>query len=143
MSKKSRGCLKILEKRNFLNGTYVNNTDTLPIAAPIADLIERATLNTHTIFNKYKIKDKNLLDEFRKETNNFNSMALINFNANYFKNFIDNSPENKHLFRFKNPETDNSLNNVEKNFLKNYILEINKIQYKTEEALNKAYLDGS
>ena len=143
MSKYGFSFKDFLEKRNFLNGTYVNNTDTLPIAAPIADLIERATLNTHTIFNKYKIKDKNLLDEFRKETNNFNSMALINFNANYFKNFIDNSPENKHLFRFKNPETDNSLNNVEKNFLKNYILEINKIQYKTEEALNKAYLDGS
>ena len=138
---------KAFKKRMFFNGSYWQNIDTLPITHKISATISQLNLRVLDQYaNDYKNKDTIAWKEFSKSVNNNTIADTFNFGALYFKNWIDKSSENKHLFRFKNPDTDKTLSDVERKKLKEVINHFNKYKFNGDlgsDEYTSAVIDGS
>lgn len=114
-----------LKNRSFVNGTYINNFDTVPIVKPIHQAYQKTLMNIRNRYVNYKRPTRKI----NEKLSSFINTATLNTSMFKMKNFYDQSEEGKKRFLLKDPSKDNSLSSFEKEYLEFWLETLNTERY--------------
>lgn len=136
-------------ENSFLNGTEISNPSTIPdenLKKIVSIAREGMHKMTQEIMDTWEPFRNNEIEALWKGAGYSSTQNIIFGNQNHiYENMFVTNPDgtkNNQLI-LKNPWTDDSLKEYEKEFLKKWITRMNKLRFKTQEELNKAKQDGT
>lgn len=123
--------LSAVQNGTLFNSTLFNTTDTIPVISAIATRIFQGQSQLRSRYSAYKTVDRRFTDKFYEDQNKgFVTNRIMNRYDISFENLFDNSDNGKKKLLLKDYRTDTSLNKAEKEYLKWWLEDLNKVRYK-------------